>query len=512
MQKNRTEKSIRNFIFGVVLKCVYIIVGFVSRTFFINLLNAEYLGINSLFSNILTLLSVAELDIGLAIVFSMYQPIANNDREKIKSLLLLYKKIYRSIGLIVFLLGIALIPFLDSIVGNIPNVKENIILIYILFLLNTTISYLFSYKKSIISASQNEYINTSIHVSINVFMNMVQIIFLAITHNYIGFLIIQLISTVVESGIYRIKANKLFPYITDTNVKKLTKSEKGSIFKNTKNMVIYKIGSILVDNSDNVIISSMLGVVSVGLYSNYYMLIMAVSSVLRTGINGLTSSIGNLNISQDNDKKEEILKDLLFVCNMCYMVFGILFLCLANDFVKIWIGEEYLVNQWTVVAIVLSFYINGIQVPGYFYRITTDVISIKNIMPIVAVILNILLSVILGNYFGLFGILLATGISRGCTTLWNDIYNVYKYVFKKSSCQFFRTMFVYIVETVILAGVCIYISNFLLSENIIQLVIKTLVMFTIICVTAILLNYRRPEYTRIIKRVKNIYNKVRKEK
>ena len=145
--KSRTKNALLNMISGSTMQIINVLLGFVSRTIFIKLLNADYLGVNSLYSNILMVLSFAELGIGNAIAFCLYEPIANNDKKRIQALMKFYKKAYSFIGIIIFIIGLGLIPFMNIIIKNPPNIKENLTLIYILFLLNTSISYFFSYKK-----------------------------------------------------------------------------------------------------------------------------------------------------------------------------------------------------------------------------------------------------------------------------------------------------------------------------------------------------------------------------
>ena len=158
MEESRTKNSARNASIAVISKIIYIILSFICRTIFIITLGSEYLGINGLFTNILTMLSFAELGIGTAIIYKMYKPIAENDKERIKTLIHFYKKAYSIIGVIVLIIGLSIIPFLNNIIKEPPNISENLIIIYILFLVDSSISYFFAYKKSIITGHQKEYI------------------------------------------------------------------------------------------------------------------------------------------------------------------------------------------------------------------------------------------------------------------------------------------------------------------------------------------------------------------
>ena len=215
MTESRTKNSARNACVAIVSKVIYIVMSFICRTVFIKILGTEYLGVNGLFTNILTMLSFAELGIGVAIIYKMYKPIAEDDHEQIKTLIHFYKRAYATIGTVILILGLMVIPFLGSIIKDSPNIKENLSFIYVLFLVNTSISYFFAYKKSIITGHQKEYIINLITLVVTTVLNILQIVFLFITHNYIVYLLLQIIATVTDNVIASKMANKMYPYIKE---------------------------------------------------------------------------------------------------------------------------------------------------------------------------------------------------------------------------------------------------------------------------------------------------------
>ena len=210
MEESRTKNTIRNVKAGAIVQIVNKLMAFIVQTVFIRTLNTEYLGVNGLFTNILTILSFTELGIGTAIIYNMYKPVAENNKDKIKSLMDLYKKSYNIIGIIIFLLGLCVIPFMNLIVKDAPNIKENLIFIYMLFLLNTTISYFFTYKKSIIYAYQKQSIIDNIDSIIYFVKSIILVAFLILTRNFIVYLIIQDLTTLIENIIIAIKVSKLY--------------------------------------------------------------------------------------------------------------------------------------------------------------------------------------------------------------------------------------------------------------------------------------------------------------
>lgn len=263
MSESRTENSIRNFRYAAIAQVLNTVISFISRTFFIKILGEQYLGINGLFTNVLTVLSFAELGIGNAIIYSMYKPIAQQDTEKINALMNLYKKCYTTIGIIVLIIGLCLMPFLNFIIKEVPKIPENLHIIYVLYLLNTASSYFFTYRKSIISGYQKEYIINRYKIIFIIIKNILQILFLLITKNFILYLLIQILCTFAENIIVFIKANRLYPFINEYKQSKVKIEEKKSIFKNVRALVLYKFGSVILNGTDSIIISKMVGVVAV---------------------------------------------------------------------------------------------------------------------------------------------------------------------------------------------------------------------------------------------------------
>ena len=306
-EKARSENVLRNAWVGILFHTLTLVLGFVSRTVFIHILSSEYLGLNSLFTNILTILSFAELGIGNAIDFSMYKPIADNNQDKLKKLVNFYKKTYTTIGLIILIVGILLIPFLNMIITDAPNLKESIYVIYLFFLADTAISYFFSYKTSIISADQKNYIIIVYTHIFKVIQVIVQLVILYFTKNYLLYLGIQVATTFLTNFYLAKKAEKMYPFVKKLGKETITLKEKKGIFTNVKALFIYKFGSVILNGTDSIIISKMLGLVTLGLYSNYQLLLNAIIQLLNQLFNSFTSSIGNLIAKGENLKTKLVL-------------------------------------------------------------------------------------------------------------------------------------------------------------------------------------------------------------
>lgn len=502
--KSRTRNVTINASIGLISQIIKILIDFILRTIFIKQLGSEYLGVNGLFTNILTILSFAELGIGNAIIFSMYKEIANNNTKKIKTLMLLYKKTYITIGTIILLVGLLITPFITYIINGVPNIKEDIYLLYILFLTNTAVSYFFAYKKAIISAHQKEYIINIYRLIIEIIRVTLQIIILILTKNFILYLIIQILCTLSDNIILSFKADKMFPYLKDKNVEKLEKTEQKKIFSNVKSLVMYKFGSIMLNGTDNIIISKMLGLVTVGIISNYNLLILTVTALVSSALNGFTASIGNLNTESNAKKQEKIFNQLFLISVWIYGFCSIAFISLSNDFITIWIGPNYKLSILPILAIGLHLYVNGVQFAGYTYRNTMGLFNKGKYCPIIAAFLNIILSIILCYKIGLTGILLATSISRLVTTTWYDIYMVYKHKLNKSPISFYIKYIRYFIITIIIGIINYKILTYINSSNIFYFMIKALVCTIIINTLFLLTFYKTSEYKELSKKIATI--------
>lgn len=494
MEKSRSKNVIRNVKTGLIVQVINKLMAFVVRTVFIQMLNSEYLGVNGLFTNILTILSFAELGIGTAIIFSLYKPVANENVEKIKSLMKLYQKSYNVIGISVFLLGLCVIPFMDILIKEVPNIKENIIFIYILFLINTSISYFFTYKRSIISAYQQESMINKIDSFFYLAKSVAEIILLVLTRNYIVYLIIEILATILGNIVISIKADKMFPYLKEKNVKKIDPKEKKTIFSNVKSLVIYKFGGIIMNGTDNILISSLINVSMVGLCSNYILVINSIRGILSSASNGITASIGNLNAVADKVKKEKIFYQLTFVNFLIYNFCAIAFVILLNPFIKIWLGDDYLLNISIPIALAFSFFIEGLRNPGYTYRVTMGLFEKGKTTPYIGAIANIILSIIFCELWGVVGIFIGTSIAQLMSYSWMDPYIIYKYELKTSVFKYFKKFTVYIIVFIIEAILCLWITSFIRDTGIISFILKGIIVTIVPNIINILLFYRSEEF------------------
>lgn len=479
MENSRTKNSIDNIKTGAIVQFINKIMAFVVRTFFIKMLNSDYLGVNGLFTNILSILSFAELGIGTAIIFNMYKPVAIDDKEKIKSLMQLYKKCYTIIGVIVFVLGLLVIPFMNFVITSKPNISENLILIYLMFLFNTSVSYFFTYKKSIISAHQKQSIINNIDSVFYFMKSIVEIIILVLTRNFLIYLTIEILATVFENIYVSVKADKMYPYLKDKNVKVLSKEESGNIFKNVKALVVYKFGGVIMNGTDNILISSLVNVGTVGFCSNYTMIINSIKSIITSALNGITASIGNLNVVGNTKQKESVFYQITFVNYIIYSFCAIAFIVLLNPFIRIWLGEKYILGIDVSIALALSFFIEGLRNPGYAYRTTLGLFQKGKATPYIGAITNIIFSIALCKLCGVSGIFFATCIAQLVSYTWIDPYLIHKYEFKTPVSKYFKKYIKYCLVFIFIAIVTLSVTYFVKSDGWIGLILKAIIVLII---------------------------------
>lgn len=499
---SRVKNTTINSIVAILSKILIFVLQFICRTVFIKTLSTEYLGVNGLFTNILTMLSFAELGIGSAIIFKLYKPIADNNIEQIKTYMKFYQKAYTYIGLIILILGLMLAPFLHYIVKDIPTIKENITFIYILFLINSTISYFFTYKKSIINGYQKEYITTIINFSCVLLQNIVQIIVLLLTKNFILYLVIQIGATLLDNICASIKANKMFPFIKDKKYNKISKDEEKKIFKDVKALVLYKLGYTISSGTDNIIISSFVGVSQVGLLSNYTTITTAIKGFITSFFNGFTSSVGNLNTSDDKDKKEDVFYQILLLSFYIYGFISIGLALLINPLIELWLGADYLLSFGVCIALILDIYIDGMRFAGGTFRNTMGLFQKGKFVPLISSGVNFVLSLILVKPLGIFGVLIATVISRFFISTWYDPWIIHKLKFKTSFSKYIYTYFYYLIIMVVDFLICNKICELIAMDGLLGFFIKAIVIGLITITIFIITTIKMKEFRGLIEKIR----------
>ena len=503
-QRSRTENSIINSAMSIVTQVLTVVLNFAVKTVFIKMLNDEYLGVNGLFTNIITMLSLADLGIGIAIPYSLYKPLAKKDEHKINVLMNFYKKVYTIIGIAVLLIGLSLTPFLGLIIKDIPKNVPHLSLIYILFVIHSASSYFFVYKKFLIDSDQKGYITSRIIFTFSTLLSIIQIILLVTTKNYILFLLSSIILVIIQNIYISSKANKLYPFIKNKTDEKLEKEDMEGIKKNVSSLFIYKVGTVIMNGTDNIIISKFIGLIIVGFYSNYVLIINSITTVLNQIFNAITSSIGNLVVTTNKKRSKEVYDNLNFANFWLYALFGVCIIVLINPFINIWIGKKYVMGFSIVFLLVLNFYVLGMQSVTNSFRNAYGLFWIAKYRPIIMVIINIVISVVLVQFIGIEGVLIGTLISRLLTTAWLDPYIVHKYGFEISPKSYYVDYLKYLVIFTAISIILNYFVSMIAINNIFILILIAILVVISVNVILVLLFFKTSEFNYFYDKIKKI--------
>ena len=504
----RTRKSILNFIAAFSSQFIIILLGFISRRVLIYNVGVGYLGINGLMTNLLTVFSLAESGIGLVIGYALYEPLSKNDFETIKSLMHFYKRAYEILAVLTAIIGLVFYPFLPIFLTG--NTAPDTSIIYFLFLFSSVASYLFSYKVTLNNSDQNKYIFTVANTVSQIIVLILKIFVLSLTKNYIFFLIIDIVTTLLKNIIFSKIVDIKYPYIKDKNVVKLNDDIKKKLFKNIKALFLGKIGYIISQCSDNLVISSMINITSLGFYSNYTTIITSVSGFVKTFTSSITASMGNSIVNNNNEKNYSIFLDIDFINYWLYSFCSICLLCLTEPFIKLWLGEYYLLDFDILLFSILLFFIEGISLSVDMVKNATGLFYPDRYIPILQSVSNILISIILAKQIGIVGVLIGTLLSFLFFSFWIKPYLVYKYIFKIEFVKYFKMVMNKFLITFIAATCCYLCSLYINYKDsiVIDFMLKTIVVVVLANAILILLNYKNSHFQNVKNNfVKKVFNK-----
>lgn len=491
----RSKNSLRNIIFSLTLNIIAMLVGFIAQKIFLQTLGTEYLGIQGLFSNIVSILGIVELGIGPAIIYKLYKPLANGNKEKIKSLMQFYKKCYSIIAIIILGLGLMLLPFIKFFVGSV-NIDINLNYIYILFLIETVCSYLLTYKRSILYADQKNYIIDAVHILYILFMNALQIIILIETKNYILYLFIKIIFRILENVVITIITNKKYPYIKDKEVKPLSKHTKKSIYINLNGLICQKISSVASQGINNIIISKFLGVALVGMYSNYNIILVALNNLISQAFSSITASVGNLLTEMNSDKSYSIYKNLLFLNSWIFTFSCIGILCIMEPFITLWIGKQYILPFSVLVVLVINFYIQGMKRTSTTFKEAGGIYYKGRFIAILEAILNVVFSVIFVQICGLSGVFMGTIISSSVWFFYGYPKYIYIPIFKRNYSQYIKDYIPYVLMSIFITIFTYLITYFIRINNIwLSIIVNIIIVCIIPNLAYVIIFYRTKEFS-----------------
>ena len=509
MENSRTKNSIRNIAFGMISRTVSMLFPFIVRTIFIEFLGEEYLGLNSLYKSVLQVLNLTDLGLASAIVASMYKPIAEGNVSEVSALMKLYRKLYKGIGLIILIAGLVLTPFIGKMINGNPPDGVNIYVLWLLYLANTVVSYLFyAYKVSLINAHQRNDITERIGIVCGIIINILQIIVVVLCKS----IYLYVLLTVVNSVIYNLwcsrECDKRFPQYTCSG--ELDKGVKREITKNVSALAFQKIGNTVSVSLDSIIISAFLGLTVVAIYGNYYYIVASIAMFVNLLYSAASASIGNSIAIEAPEKNLHDLRKFSFLnawlvgwCCICFM-------CLFQDFMTVWMGEGLLFEINIVLLLVLRFYFEQIRKVVLTYKDAAGMWWADKWRPLAGCLVNLALNIILVKHIGVAGVMLSTIISYAVVEIPWETHVLFKRYFKQNELAYY-TEIASAAGTMLIAGMITYYICCLISVNhVLAIIVKLGICMIVPNALFALMNLKNREFRNSVQFIRSIIEKAGK--
>lgn len=507
---DRTKNTIYNSQASLITMIVKYVLIFITRTIFIKYFGEIYLGVNELLTNILYVLSIAELGLSSAIGFSLYKPILNKDSKQISKLMTLFKKMYFFIGIVILILGVGLLFLLPIFVQEYNSISD-FVCIYLLYLINTVSTYFISYKDILITADQKLYKLARINILSLIFLFVFQVVSIVVFKNFILYLIINFFIQIIQRVIINKYIGKNYSDIDFNCKEKLDISTKKGIKKNVGGLFFHKVGDYAVNGTDNIIIAYFLNLATVGYYSNYAMITKAVQGIAATIYYSVIPSYGNLVAEGNKEKSLLIFQKLDFLGFTMYSFLGIMFITCINSFMSIWIGEKFVLTEFTVYLISFSFFLVGLRMASFSVKSSAGIFKEDSWSPFVQAIINLVISIILCKFLGLNGVIIGTIVSSIVPNL-SRIYYIYKIVFEKKMISYLTNyLCVYIVFFVGVGYFALKICSIFIFSNLLQLFVNFSVTFVVYILLYIVTFRKYDEMNYVSDFLKKIGNKLRRK-
>lgn len=509
---SRVSKSIKNVIFGVLGLLISLIVSFISRSVFIRILGLEYNGVNGLFSNILSVLNLAELGFATSIAYALYKPLQENDEKTIAMIMRYFKKIYRLVAIIVLIAGCCCIPILQYLISE--DISElsfslNELRIYFsLYLASTVCSYLLAYRRTIITADQNSYLVSFIDNVCNIVLNIIQIILLIITRNFYSYLIVLVAKTVFNNIIIDIIANKKYPYLSKYSNEILPKDARINIIKNVKALFFHRVGNVIMIGTSSIIISAFVSLIDAGKYSNYVLIITNINNFINIIFNSLTASIGNLCLESDNQYQYMVFKRISYISNFFAIFTFVCYVCLFNNFIELWIGADMQFNFNIVIVISFNAMISYIRKAVLSFKDAMGLFCQDWYKPIIEAIIGISLAIGLSYVWGTFGVILGYTMATIIVAIPIENYVIFKYGLKCKIMPHILGLVCTIFCAFVLAAITYSISIFI-PNSVGGFILKLIFVSSIAILSYIIFTCKTQEFKYYCGLIKRLFFKLK---
>lgn len=474
MKIERSKNAARNIVFGVILKTYKLAIPFVMRTLMIYTLGMQYLGLNSLFTSVLSVLNLAELGIGSAMVFSMYKPISEDDSGTICALMRLYKIYYRVIGLVILVIGCAITPLIPKLIsGTVPK-DMNVYVLYLMNLAATVLTYwLFAYKNSLLTAHQRSDINSKIQLATVTAQYAIQAIVLLATKNYYLYIIVMLATNAATNIITAVIVDRLYPQYKAKG--KLSKEKVAIINRRVRDLFTSKVGAVIVDSVDTIVISAFLGLTVLAIYQNYFYILTSISGFVSIIFSSCTAGIGNSIITESEEKNYNDLKKFTLIISW---LSGFCVCCLATlyqPFMELWTGKDNMLSYGYVIAFCVYFFVKEINALLNTYKDSAGIWHQDRFRPLATAGANLIMNLIMVQFWGLYGIILSTILSTLIVGMPWIFHNLFTTIFHKGLKKYLLKLAYYVIVVCLICTLCIICCRFEFSSLILTIAVRLVV-------------------------------------
>ena len=506
MPKSHSEKVLLNAGSGFVVKLVDQLMKFVLKTVFIYTLGIQYTGVSTLFTDILNMLALAELGIGHAITFALYKPIKEQDHARIAALMNFYKTAYRLIAGFVLIAGLCCLPFLPYMVRDVPDIRENISLIFVLYVVNSASSYLLVYKSTLLTASERRYVISKVNIVFSFLRMVMECVVLLLFKNFILYLLIGIVESLCRNFVISKRADHYFPELSGRHDEKMTGEETKRLLGDVGALALYRMCNIVLNSTDSIVIAAApaLGVISVGFLGNYRMLVNTVDSVITQFFYSVTPSLGTMAVGNTGERQYQVFRTMNFITFWCACFCSASLLSLSTPFITdIWLGKKYVLPMSILGILVLNLYINTMTRPCNSVRNANGLFVEGYYRPVIMAVLNIGLDLLLVRPMGVAGVLLATGIARVSTQLWYDPWLAYARVFRKPFLEYVKSFCAYTFVTLLACALTFFLCRGVgvVGNVYCSFLLKVLICLLVPNLLVILFFHRTPEFHDFKKRL-----------
>ncbi len=432
---SRTARSMRNVGVSLSTQAVLLVLAFISRTVFVTYLGVEVLGVNTLLMSLLAVLGLADLGLNTAVMYSLYKPLADGDETTVAALVRLCGDLYRYVALTITVLGLVVALFLDRLVdADIPSTE--LYAGYLLLLATTALTYLMAHRAVLLVADQRQYLTTFYAFLFTAARHVSQIVALVLTGSWLVFLALHLVLTLASNAFVFRRVERLYPYLRRLRPS-LSGEQRRGVLAHVRAMVVYRLGGVLLNNTDPILISLLLGTATLGYYSNYLLVVGSALTFTELFFGSLSASVGNLSASSDVARRRLVFEEIGLLAFWIYGSVAVAFWVALDDVISVWLGAAFVLEPVVALAVALNFYVYGVMSPVLAYRTATGVFRETRYVMLVTAAVNLLGSLALGSLIGLEGILLATVVARLSTNFWYEPWKLFSRHLGASSRDYF---------------------------------------------------------------------------